>query len=166
MALSLNEAGNSVIRKVCPQGMGCQDSDPQHFLEFQHTPSESLILTVMDVLQGSFFFFTLFLSLSLSLALALALSTPSIRSTIVSFSCCVEKRSHVVNEILKTERTYLQCLKILVEDYQLPLEIQAQEKKPFITHEQIKCIFYQLRVIIGFNRLLPLSLPPPLVFVC
>jgi hypothetical protein len=66
-----------------------------------------------------------------------------------------------VKEILVTERTYIQCLNVLIEDYQLPLEAIANDQKDkritwgpkiWITSEQIKCIFYQIKVIHGLNK--------------
>jgi hypothetical protein len=65
-----------------------------------------------------------------------------------------EKRNSVVQEILVTERNYLRSLKALVEDYQAPLEQYARAKKKWITEDQVKNMFYQVRVIYGLNSTL------------
>ncbi|KAL6051464.1 DH domain-containing protein (Fragment), variant 2 [Balamuthia mandrillaris] len=67
-----------------------------------------------------------------------------------------EKRSLVVKEIITTERTYLQGLRTVIDDYQRPMEAKLTTDKrwqKFLTTENIKTIFYQLTIIVGFNQL-------------
>lgn len=68
----------------------------------------------------------------------------------------------MVKEILTTERSYMKCLSIIIESYQKPLEAtieQCASAKPRknalgITQEDVKRIFYQIKVIHNFNTLL------------
>ncbi|KAL6055597.1 FYVE-type domain-containing protein [Balamuthia mandrillaris] len=71
-----------------------------------------------------------------------------------------EKRHCVAKEILTTERSYLLCLTILIEEFLQPLEQKAkalvEQKKtnPWITQENIRSMFYQITVIRGYSSLL------------
>jgi len=65
-----------------------------------------------------------------------------------------EKRDSVVREIVTTERNYIRILQAVLDLYQGPLEAKARAKKKWISEDQVKAIFYQIKVIHGFNSTL------------
>lgn len=65
-----------------------------------------------------------------------------------------EKRESVVREIVTTERNYIRILQAVLDLYQGPLEAKARAKKKWITEDQVKAIFYQIKVIHGLNSTL------------
>jgi hypothetical protein len=56
-----------------------------------------------------------------------------------------EKRESVVREIVTTERNYIRVLQAVLDLYQGPLEAKARAKKKWITEDQVKSIFYQIK---------------------
>jgi hypothetical protein len=56
-----------------------------------------------------------------------------------------EKRESVVREIVTTERNYIRILQAVLDLYQGPLEAKARAKKKWITEDQVKAIFYQIK---------------------
>jgi len=63
-----------------------------------------------------------------------------------------EKRDSVVREIVTTERNYIRILQAVLDLYQGPLEAKARAKKKWISEDQVKAIFYQIK-----GSLLPFS---------
>ncbi len=71
------------------------------------------------------------------------------RCCLVSCACAcrwhAEKRESVVREIVTTERNYIRILQAVLDLYQGPLEAKARDKKKWITEDQVKAIFYQIK---------------------
>jgi hypothetical protein len=61
----------------------------------------------------------------------------------------------VVREIVTTERNYIRVLQAVLDLYQGPLEAKARAKKKWITEDQVKSIFYQIK---GKHHIVPLTL--------
>jgi hypothetical protein len=64
---------------------------------------------------------------------------------VVSCRWRAEKRESVVREIVTTERNYIRILQAVLDLYQGPLEAKARAKKKWITEDQVKAIFYQIK---------------------
>jgi len=60
-------------------------------------------------------------------------------------------RTKVAGEILKTEESYVDCLKLIVEHFLVPLR-EAAKKNQLITQDQVKTIFSVVEVIYNFQR--------------
>ena len=58
------------------------------------------------------------------------------------------RRAHIANEIRSTERSYVQTLAIIVEEYKAPLSADKKVKP-----EDIKVLFSEIDVLLGYNRM-------------
>jgi hypothetical protein len=67
-----------------------------------------------------------------------------------------EKRDLVVKEILTTERYYMKCLSVLINEFQKPLSaaVEIESRAWKVTREHIKCIFYHIEGIYQCTTLL------------
>eukprot|EP00005_Dracoamoeba_jomungandri_P000908 CAMPEP_0174253766 /NCGR_PEP_ID=MMETSP0439-20130205/3115_1 /TAXON_ID=0 /ORGANISM="Stereomyxa ramosa, Strain Chinc5" /LENGTH=950 /DNA_ID=CAMNT_0015334963 /DNA_START=126 /DNA_END=2978 /DNA_ORIENTATION=- len=87
--------------------------------------------------------------------------SPASGDNIISLHINEEKRNCVAQEILSTERTYVKCLEIIINQFYKPLlEMVLNDitGKWEITEQQIRTIFYQIETIYQFNTLLLHSL--------
>eukprot|EP00128_Syssomonas_multiformis_P005090 Colp12_sorted_trinity150504_noHs@14707 len=65
----------------------------------------------------------------------------------------IKKRYAIVQEILSTEKTYVESLDTIVEVFQKPLLAQAEEKKkPWLSRERIRAIFSICEMILNVHR--------------
>ncbi len=60
-----------------------------------------------------------------------------------------------MREIVTTERNYIRILQAVLDLYQGPLEAKARAKKKWITEDQVKAIFYQIKGTLHPPRLKP-----------
>jgi len=68
----------------------------------------------------------------------------------------VKKKLHVyrtliVEEILSTEENYVTTLREVVENFLRPLKEAAAGGKPIVSHDEIKTIFSNIQIILGYN---------------
>lgn len=61
-----------------------------------------------------------------------------------------KERGEVINEIIQTERVYVQNLKILIEVYAFPLR-NDETAKQFLPEDRFKAIFGEIEVILSYN---------------
>eukprot|EP01114_Cavostelium_apophysatum_P014970 TRINITY_DN3996_c0_g1_i1.p1 TRINITY_DN3996_c0_g1~~TRINITY_DN3996_c0_g1_i1.p1 ORF type:complete len:701 (-),score=169.13 TRINITY_DN3996_c0_g1_i1:41-2143(-) len=71
-----------------------------------------------------------------------------------SFRTCVAK------EILTTEELYINNLKTLIKLYKVPLTENASSKKAFITEDQVRLLFSDIEIILGYNQQLLEDMTP------
>lgn len=63
-------------------------------------------------------------------------------------------RDHVAQEILSTERVYVEHLKFLVEECLVPLRKSLSSSSPILTDVEIRAIFSETESILNYNKLL------------
>jgi len=68
-----------------------------------------------------------------------------------------ERRAHIAQEILATEQNYVKTLTELFSKWETPLR-KALETKPIISKEEIRNIFSNSEVLMGFHQMLLTSL--------
>lgn len=64
-----------------------------------------------------------------------------------------DKRTGVANEILQTEKNYVNTLRSIVSIFFLPLLQSTETDDPIIDKVEIRTIFFEIRVILGINEL-------------
>jgi len=65
---------------------------------------------------------------------------------------CLETRTNIANEILRTEQTYVDSLKAIVEHFSAPLKQMAGDQiTTILTHAEIEKVFNNIPVLCTFN---------------
>jgi hypothetical protein len=63
----------------------------------------------------------------------------------------IQHRNEVANEILQSERNYVNSLKVLINVFLKPMREAVLLGKPILSHEALSCIFSCVEVIININ---------------
>lgn len=74
-------------------------------------------------------------------------------STTVKSSSNHPRRQKIVDEILSTERSYVESLTTLVKKYMNPLESNAKSKKPIVPPDKIRHLFSIADVLMNFHSI-------------
>eukprot|EP01095_Lingulamoeba_sp_RSL-Kostka_P003080 TRINITY_DN139_c0_g1_i2.p1 TRINITY_DN139_c0_g1~~TRINITY_DN139_c0_g1_i2.p1 ORF type:complete len:126 (+),score=35.50 TRINITY_DN139_c0_g1_i2:110-487(+) len=65
-----------------------------------------------------------------------------------------EKRKRVAQELLETERIYVNDLNVLLTYFHSPMIKNATGTEPVLTMEDVKSVFGSLKVMSGYNTML------------